>query len=470
MNPLQVSARNVTVTPLRNPRSPADTFALFKDRPHSFFLDSGMDHERLGRYSFVGAEPFLVVSSRGREIELRRADGRETVEGSPFEQLRSLLAEYRAPREPHPVPFIGGAVGYLSYDLCHFIEKLPATTTDDMAFPEMYFGFHDRALCYDHMDRTWHAVHIDVGRDDIDFERWVHSLEERLNEPVVAPEAGTGAVASAMRTSVTRDEYLEAVRRAKDYITAGDIFQVNLSQRFQAEVNVPPYELYRRLRRINPAPFACYMAFDDMAVVGSSPERFLKVVDGHVETRPIKGTRPRQGDAEFDERMRRELLSSEKDIAELTMIVDLERNDLGRVCSYGSVRVTEPVVLEEYPSVYHLVATVEGDLHEGHDIVDLLKATFPGGSITGAPKIRAMEIIDELEPTRRSVYTGAMGYIGFDGRTDLNIVIRTILMRGREAFLQVGGGIVADSVPVMEYEETLHKGRALFEALGQAEQ
>jgi para-aminobenzoate synthetase component 1 len=273
--------------------------------------------------------------------------------------------------------------------------------------------------------------------------------------------------AARPRSNFTRDEYLCAVRRAKDYIAAGDIFQVNLSQRFESATDATPLDLYAALRAANPAPFAAYLPVDGGAILSSSPERFLRVAGRHVETRPIKGTRPRRaGDDAFNERMRRELLASAKDRAELTMIVDLERNDLGRVCSYGSVRVTEPIVLEEYPTVFHLVTTVEGDLHEGRGLVDLLKAAFPGGSITGAPKIRAMEIIDELEPTRRSVYTGAIGYIGLDGSADLNIAIRTILLAQGRALLQVGGGIVADSDPEAEYQETLDKARALVQALG----
>jgi para-aminobenzoate synthetase component 1 len=301
------------------------------------------------------------------------------------------------------------------------------------------------------------------------------SLEERLERladllrasqntppPAAIERAGTDPVAN-----FTRDEYLAAIQRCKDYIAAGDIFQVNLSQRFQATTGLSPHELYRRLRTVNPAPYACFQDLGDgMAVVSSSPELFLRVRGRHVVTRPIKGTRRRgQTDAE-DAQLREELLRSAKDDAELTMIIDLERNDLGRVCSYGSVRVTERKALESFPTVHHLVGTVEGTLHGRYDLVDLLKATFPGGSITGAPKIRAMEIIDELEPTKRSLYTGAIGCFGFNGNADLNIAIRTFLMNGRNVYFQVGGGIVADSELEAEYDETIHKARGLFESLG----
>jgi para-aminobenzoate synthetase component 1 len=273
----------------------------------------------------------------------------------------------------------------------------------------------------------------------------------------------------------TKDAYIKTIKRAKQYIAAGDIYQVNLSQRFTADLNIHPYDLYTRLRTRNPAPFAAYLNFDDVAIVSSSPERFLQFFADTrmVYTRPIKGTRPRGATPEEDAKLADELVNSEKDRAELIMIVDLERNDLGRVCEIGSVHVPELIVLEKYPTVYHLVSTVAGKLPKEKDRIDLLKATFPGGSITGAPKIRSMEIIDELEPTKRSVYTGAIGYLSFTGNMDLNIVIRTFicptLKRGvnGKAYFQVGGGIVADSDPEKEYQETLDKARALFDALGE---
>jgi para-aminobenzoate synthetase component 1 len=279
-------------------------------------------------------------------------------------------------------------------------------------------------------------------------------------------------------SNFSKENYLTAVERAKQYINAGDIYQVNLSQRFQTQIEASPYEIYKRLRKINPEPFSCYLKFDNKHVISSSPERFLSLQntpDGtgkqsegmvrNIQTRPIKGTRPRGKDEVINKKMKKELLSSKKDDAELAMIVDLERNDLGRVCNYNTVKVIEKKALEEHPTVYHLVATVEGKLHSRYDAIDLLKATFPGGSITGAPKVRAMQIIDELEPTKRSVYTGAMGYLSFNGNIDFNIAIRTFLVKDDHIFFQVGGGIVADSNPEDEYQETLHKARALIETL-----
>ncbi|MHC4322036.1 MAG: anthranilate synthase component I family protein, partial [Planctomycetota bacterium] len=279
-------------------------------------------------------------------------------------------------------------------------------------------------------------------------------------------------------SNFSKENYLRAVERAKQYINPGDIYQVNLSQRFQTQIEPSPYEIYKRLRKINPASFSSYLKFDNKYIVSSSPERFLSLqnapdstgkqsegVARNIQTRPIKGTRPRGKDEGINKKMQKELISSKKDDAELAMIVDLERNDLGRVCNYNTVKVTEKKKLEVHPTVYHLVATVEGKLHSRYDEIDLLKATFPGGSITGAPKVRAMQIIDELEPTKRSVYTGAMGYLSFNGNIDLNIAIRTFLVKDDHIFFQVGGGIVADSNPEDEYQETMHKARALIETL-----
>ena len=288
---------------------------------------------------------------------------------------------------------------------------------------------------------------------------------QRLQTIPRKPTWNNGGGKTEFSSNFTHEEYIAAVKRIKEYIVAGDIYQVNLTQRFTCGLKRHPWEMYRRLRRINAAPFSAYLNFGDGHVCSSSPERFLKVEGNRVETRPIKGTRHRSSDPREDLRLQEELLASRKDRAELSMIVDLLRNDLGRVCEYGSVKVEEHAVLESYATVHHLVSTVTGTLHAGQDQADLLRATLPGGSITGAPKIRAMQIIDELEPTRRSVYTGSLGYFSFGGAVDTNIAIRTFIVKGGRGYFQVGGGIVADSSPQDEFEETLHKGKALFETL-----
>jgi para-aminobenzoate synthetase component I len=446
---------------VNHPTDPFHVLCSLAGERLPFFLDSGMGVERLGRFSFVGCDPFLVVESTGRTVLVNgRKAGR-----NPFAVLKRLLKQYRVPVADSPMPFIGGAVGYFGYDLARFIERLPDTTTADLPIPEMHFAFYDTVAGFDHQARCWYVAGVAMGAPGQAERR--ERLVEAITRPQELPDFQP-VRAEGLRSNFTREAYLAALRRVIDYIGAGDIFQANLSQRFEARTEATPLDLYAALRRVNPAPFAAYLPLDDgSAVLSSSPERYLKVVGRHVETRPIKGTRPRRdGDEAFNRAMREELLASAKDRAELTMIVDLERNDLGRVCSYGSVRVTEPIVLEAYPTVYHLVATVEGELHRRHDVIDLVKASFPGGSITGAPKIRAMEIIDELEPTKRAVYTGNLGYIGCDGTADLNIAIRTMILSQGRASIQVGGGIVADSVPEAEYHETLDKARALVCALG----
>ena len=456
-------------TPLDAPQS----FALFREQPFSFFLDSGMDPARLGRYSFMGGDPFLVLKSRGEEIALIRDGRKESRRGNPFDVAGELLAGYSLDECPAGIPFAGGAVGYFSYDLCHFIERLPATAIDDLDLPECYLAFYDAAIVFDHREGRTYLVA--TGFPEQDEVRRKRRARERLAElksrvagkPVIIEEQMPLAVVEdlVLKSNFSHREYLKAVAAAREYICAGDIFQVNLSQRFETDLNIPPYELYRRLRRLNPAPFASYLNFDEVSVVGASPERFLKVRGDRVETRPIKGTRPRGKSPEEDRVLAEELLSSVKDRAENVMIIDLERNDIGRVCRYGTVRVTELAALETYSTVFHLTSTVEGRLRRDKNRIDLLKAAFPGGSITGAPKVRAMEIIDELEPTRRSVYTGAIGYLSFSGEMDLNIVIRTFLIKGRRAYFQVGGGIVYDSEAEAEYVETLDKARALIQAL-----
>lgn len=454
---------------------PADSFELLRDKPSSFFLDSGMDPQKLGRYSFMGSDPFLVMRSRGKEISLLSPEGQKVVLGNPFDVLGELLQEYRLDGNPTTLPFIGGAVGYLSYDLGHFIEKLPSTAVDDLQLPECYLAFYDAVIVFDHLEgRAYVSATGFPEKGGSRKARAEARLEDLRRTLADAPRRDDHDYASfdqpvggpvGLRSNFSHEGYVEAVETAREYIGAGDIFQVNLSQRFEADMPLPPYELYRRLRRINPAPFASYLNFDDVTVVSASPERFLRVRNDLVETRPVKGTRPRGKDPTSDEALAQELVRSIKDRAEHVMIVDLERNDLGRVCRYGTVRVSELMALEKYATVFHLTSTVEGRLQRGKGVVDLLKATFPGGSITGAPKVRAMEIIDELEPTRRSVYTGSIGYLGFDGGLDLNIVIRTILVREGRAYFQVGGAVVYDSDPEGEYVETLDKAKALIHAL-----
>ena len=400
--------------------------------PYGFWLDSAMAGGALGQRSFWGAEPAVVLRSWGRRVEIERMrGGSERFEGDLFDTLRDLLAEWRdKPR--------GAAVGYLGYGLKRHIERLPNTVHDDLRLPECYLAFYDRINAIE-----------------------PQSLAPPPPAPAMPPQF------RCLQSNFTQDAYEASVRRALEYIEAGDIYQVNLSQRFQSACPADPFDVYLCLRAQSPSPFGAYLNYPEFSVLSSSPERFLRYEPRGrtIETRPIKGTRPRGACPETDRALARELLASEKERAENVMIVDLERNDLGRVAEIGSVTVDGLFELETYATVHHLTSTVRARLRQDRGIVDLLRATFPGGSITGAPKIRAMRVIDELEPVARGVYTGTIGYLGLDGAMDLNIAIRTIVIKDGQASFHVGSGIVADSEPALEYEETLHKGAAMARVL-----
>jgi len=468
--------------------------------PHLLFLDSASSHSTLGMYSFIAAEPFGWLRARHGEVTWvctgpgPLATPRTRLQTSdPFAALQRLLATFSLRSVSGLPPFQGGAAGLFGYDLCHHLERLPRPAQDDFDLPEMAVGFYDWVLAFDGLQgRAWL---ISTGLPEVGPRARALRARNRLeqvrrllamrnaecgvrNEEKMIP----GIPHSAFRiphslpafpvpglagvlSSFDRPAYLAAARRAIDYVHAGDCFQVNLAQRLLAPTTLAPLELYRRLRQRNPAPFAAYFDLGEAVLASASPERFLRVEDGEVETRPIKGTRPRGATPDEDQRQAGELLRSAKDRAENVMIIDLLRNDLGRVCRYGSVRVPAVCRLESYPFVHHLVSEVRGRLRPECGLVDLLRAAFPGGSVTGAPKVRAMEIIAELEPTVRGPYCGSLAYLGFDGAMDSSILIRTFTLVSGWAQFPVGGGIVADSTPEGEYAETLHKAEGLLRAL-----
>jgi para-aminobenzoate synthetase component 1 len=451
-------------------RDPLLAFAALGDLPAAVFLDSALADPRLGRWSYVAADPFLVLTGKNGRIDL----GGRRLEGDPFAVLRQVLRRHPLVHDPAlPMPFQTGAVGYLGYDLCHHLERLPRPALDDLAFPDLILGFYDVVLAFDRLEER--AFVLACGWPETAPDARRHRAHARADDfaahlaatPASLPPPSKGQAEVTIRANFTRRTYQAAVRRVIDYILAGDIFQANLSQRFLAELSagLTPFDLYRRLRSRNPAPFAAFLDFGEVAIASASPERFLQLQGRRIETRPIKGTRPRGTTPEEDARLAAELLASEKDRAENVMIVDLLRNDLSRVAREHSVLTPELCALEIFATVHHLVSTVAGELRPGLDAVDLLRAAFPGGSITGAPKIRAMEIIAELEPSARGPYCGAIGWLGFDGWMDTSIAIRTYAIKGRHVAFQAGGGIVADSEPAAEYEETLAKARALIEAL-----
>jgi len=462
-----------TIREITFPPSALAAFSAIKDRPGAILLQSATEEPRLGRWSFLACDPFLTFRSKGTRIEIHRRKGVGIREGDPFAVLRDLLADFRVERPPGAPPLIAGAIGYFAYDLGRFVEHIPEHTIDDIPVADCHLGFYDAVAAIDHIEsRAWVSA---IGAPEEDpaaaqklAEKRVAELSERLSKsandsaPPARPVSSPELVVSS---NFTRGDYLAATQRAKDYIAAGDIYEVNLSQRLSAPLATTPFDLYRRLTNHNPAPFAAYFETPDAAIVSCSPERFLQIHGREVETRPMKGTRPRGATPEEDACLARELLASEKDRAENIMIVDLERNDIGRVCAFGSVHVPELFVLETYATVHQLVSTVRGRLRPDATSLDCLRVCFPGGSITGAPKVRSMEIIEEFEPTRRGIYTGAIGYLCFSGDMDVNIVIRTLVIQNGLAHFQVGGAIVADSDPEAEYQETIDKGAALAGAL-----
>jgi len=437
-------------------KSPLELFNSVSDRDYSFFLDSGMSHKRLGRYSYIGFDPFIIFRSKGGNVEITKDGKTKKVKGNPFDILEAIIKDYKI--QESTIPFTGGAVGFFGYDLKDLLYKLPQTATDDIGMWDCILGFYDSVLIFDNLRRNWYLSSCGFTGEDYrdDVERITSSSKEDVENADGIQE---------YRSNFTRVEYLRTVERVKEYIAAGDIYQANLSQRLEARADMKPWVLYKRLRRINPAPFAAFLNFRDVVVVSASPERFFRVEKGRIETRPMKGTRPRGTNSEEDEILGNELKGSGKDKAEHVMIVDLERNDIGKICKFGSVKVSEFEIIEEYSTVFQMVSTVEGILRDDVNQVDCLRAMFPGGSITGAPKVRAMEIIEELEPTKRGLYTGSIGYLGFNGNIDLSIVIRTFIIRDNKAYFQVGGGIVADSDPEAEYRETMDKSKALIDAL-----
>jgi para-aminobenzoate synthetase component 1 len=467
--------RRPLVEELRPAPDPWEVAQQFADWPHLLFLDSAQEHPTRGRYSYVTADPLLWLTARGEDVRL---DGRP-VAADPLALLDEWLERYRTESLPFLPPFQGGIAGLFGYDLCHRIERLPRPRFDEFRVPDLAVGLYNWVIAFDSLQKR--AWKIGTPRRETSWDRFVTCLPKRqvanlfhgprgLPPPIprerLCPQYSHPAAADLF-SNFDRPGYLHAVRRAIDYIEAGDCFQVNLSQRLLAPARLHPLHLYDRLRRRNPAPFAGYFDLGDFVVLSASPERFLRVTDGRVETRPIKGTRPRGRTAAEDAAAAAELLHSAKDRAENVMIVDLLRNDLGRVCQYGTVGVPEVCRLESYPFVHHLVSQVRGQLREDRTRVDLLRAAFPGGSVTGAPKVRAMEIIAELEPTARGPYCGSLAFLGLGGSMDSNLLIRTFT-HGR-GWLQfpVGGGIVADSTPEAEYAETLHKAAGLLRALSE---
>jgi para-aminobenzoate synthetase component 1 len=456
----------VIAAPLRGKEPFIELARRFAHRRGTVVLLSGGDAD-CARYDVLGIDPWLTLRGTASRVVLETQGDTATVEVDPLTVLEEVMRRYSLPPTGHALPLSAGLLGYLSYDLKDCLEALPRTTVDDLGLPHLYMTAPSVLVVHDRREGTTMTYAPSFDGSGGEARNKLAAFEETVARPAAGP-ASSEIVAGEFKSNFTPQGYASAVEAIRDYIRRGHVYQVNMSQRFEATFQGDPFALFARLFDRNPAPFFAYVNAGDHQLVSTSPERFVRLSGASVETRPIKGTRKRGASREEDARLRHDLESSSKDDSELSMIVDLLRNDIGKVCKAGSVHVSEHKRLEAYENVYHLVSIVRGELDEGKSAVDLIRATFPGGSITGCPKIRSTEVIDELEPVRRHVYTGSIGYLGFHGAMDLSIAIRTATVLGGRIFFSVGGGVVYDSVASDEFEETLHKGRTLMKAFDAA--
>jgi anthranilate synthase component 1 len=459
--------------------TPLSAFARMADSPYSFLLESIEGGERIARYSFLGSDPSLVFSCKGSRVTIReRAGERSFLSNDPIGELDKLLSRYKFVRQKRLPRFTGGLVGYFGYDMVRFVEMIPDKNPDELNVPDAVFMLADTILIFDHVDHRIRVVsNAYVGRNaSASYDEAAAKIQRILSElkkgaarkaPAVkrAPAAGP----PVLRSNFTEAGFKKIVEKAKAYIKKGDIIQAVLSQRFSAPVKSSPFDIYRSLRSVNPSPYMYYLKLGNFSLVGSSPEIMVRCEDGRVELRPIAGTRLRGASEDEDRKLEKELLADPKERAEHIMLVDLGRNDIGRVCGYRTVKVSDFMTVERYSHVMHIVSDVSGCLKKGKSVFDVVRAAFPAGTVTGAPKVRAMEIIDELENTRRGPYAGSVGYFSFSGNLDSCITIRTILIKDGIAYIQAGAGIVADSVPSLEYQETRNKARALVKAIEMSE-
>lgn len=442
----------------------------------SFLLESAAGGEQVARYSFLGYNPFLVVRGYGHEVELYWQDGRRSkTELGPFNALRSLFSKYRLPPHPAMPRFCGGAVGYFGYDNVGLLEPVGVPPKDELGLPDTYLQFMENIIVFDHFS---HKLHLIVNRPVLDGESpemveqaASNSLQDMTAKLAVSLPENDDAMAKNTLAGMpvgnfTKSEFVQRVKKAKEYILAGDIFQVVLSQRFAVTIAEDPFSIYRKLRSLSPSPYMFFLQFEDVTLAGASPEMLVRVEGKAVTTRPIAGTRRRGNNEKEDRVLESELVKDTKEMAEHVMLVDLGRNDIGRVARYGTVNVKEYAKVERFSHVMHLVSEVTGELINGQGAMEALEACFPAGTLTGAPKVRAMQIINELETLKRGPYGGAVGYLDYTGNMDTCITIRTMVIKGSTAYIQTGAGIVADSVPEREYQETLHKARAMFATLG----
>ena len=466
---------------LADMETPVSAFLKIDDGKYSFLLESVEGGEKWARYSFLGSRPEVVVRSFGRTVEVIRHGKKETraFEHDPLEAVRDILAEYRPVPDPALPRFYGGGVGFMGYDVVRFFERLPDRKKPGLDTPDILFMITDTLVIFDtvtHRIKVVSNAHVNGGSVAAAYKEAaakIDAIVKKLRRGVRGQGSGVRKrpkQKAKLTSNFTQPQYEQAVLKAKEYIKAGDIFQVVPSQRFERKVTAEPFEIYRALRLINPSPYMYFLRCGDTTVVGASPEVMVRLEEGRIDLRPIAGTRRRGATEEEDKALEQELLADPKERAEHIMLVDLGRNDVGRVSEMGSVQVSELMVIERYSHVMHIVSNVRGRIAPDHDAYDVVRACFPAGTVSGAPKIRAMEIIDELEPTRRGPYAGAVGYFGFSGNMDTCITIRTLVIKDKIAYIQAGGGVVADSVPALEYLETVNKARAMMRAVEMAEE
>ncbi|MDJ0785940.1 MAG: anthranilate synthase component I [Myxococcota bacterium] len=458
--------------------TPLSLFRRMDDERTAFLFESVEGGEKWARYSFIGSGARAIFRAHGSRVEWTRNGETETLEapGDPLDLLRQHMAGYDAATLPGLPRFTGGAVGMVGWDWVRFVEDVPDENPDELGLPDLWFVFPETVVVYDNIRHTAQIiVHAEVGPDDDPAERYAEAIlaldavVDRLRAPLPAePRRPSVRAPMDVRRSMEKDDYLGAVKKAIEYVEAGDIFQVVLSQRYEVPLQVEPFLLYRHLRHVNPSPYLFFMRMEGPVLIGSSPEILVRLEDGQIDLRPIAGTRRRGRDPEDDLFMERELLADPKERAEHVMLVDLGRNDVGRVARIGSVEVTDYALIERYSHVMHIVSNVQGRLVEGRDWLDLLRACFPAGTLSGAPKVRAMEIIDELETVRRGFFGGCVGYVDYSGNMDFAITIRTMLAKADRVVLQAGAGIVADSIPELEHKECGNKAGALIEAIDRA--
>jgi anthranilate synthase component 1 len=478
-------AKDVALVPvyrrlLSDTLTPVSAYCQLQSGPCGFLFESVVGGERIGRYSFLGADPFLQIDAYGTRVVVTRDGKIEEFESTdPLRDLERLLADYRAAHVPGLPRFCGGAVGYAGYDTVRYVERLPNAPPDDRRLPDLSFAFYDRMVIFDQINKTILVVaHANVGGADARtaYDRACAHVDEicrqlqRGSADLQLTDIDLrGEPDIAWTSNFTRAEFEAAVTKCQEYIRAGDIFQVVLSQRLALETSARPLDIYRALRIVNPSPFMFLLRMPAVNLVGSSPEIMVRVEDGVVTIRPLAGTRKRGATDEEDRQLELELLADPKERAEHVMLVDLARNDLGRVSQYGSVQLSDVMKVERYSHVMHITSNATGQLAEGKSALDALRAGLPAGTVSGAPKVRAMQIIDELEPHRRGPYAGAVGYIDFTGNMDTCIALRTLVMQGQTAYIQAGAGLVADSIPSAEYQETLSKAKGLLKAIDVAE-